>query len=162
MSEPPRRRSPIHVRPVTPADAGAWLRMRCALWPEGSESEHRDEIEEFFAGRLRQPLASLVALTPSGDAVGFAELSIRSYAEDCATDHVAYLEGWYVAPDARRKGGGGALVRAAEEWARAQGCTEFASDALIDNAVSAAAHRALGFQETVQIRCFRKDIRPTA
>lgn len=162
MSEPPRRRSPIHVRPAIPADAGAWLRMRCALWPEGSESEHRDEIEEFFAGRLCQPLATLVALAPSGDAVGFAELSIRSYAEDCVTDHVAYLEGWYVAPDARRKGVGGALVRAAEEWARAQGCTEFASDALIDNDVSAAAHRALGFQETVQIRCFRKDIRPTA
>jgi len=50
------------------------------------------------------------------------------------------------------------LVRVAEDWARSQGCTEFASDALIDNHVSAAAHRALGFQETVQIRCFRKVI----
>ena len=72
------------------------------------------------------------------------------------TDRVAYLEGWYVVPAARRQGVGAALVRAAEDWARSQGCTEFASDALIDNAVSAAAHRALGFQETVQIRCFRK------
>jgi aminoglycoside 6'-N-acetyltransferase I len=101
-------------------------------------------------------LATLVALRSSGDVVGFAELSIRSYAEDCVTDHVAYLEGWYVVPEARRRGVGSALVRAAEEWARSQGCTEFASDALIDNEVSAAAHRALGFQETVQIRCFRK------
>jgi len=160
MSEPPRKRSPIQVRPVTPADAGAWLRMRCALWPEGSETEHRDEIERFFAGQLRDPLATLAALNAAGDPVGFAELSIRSYAEDCVTDRVAYLEGWYVATDARRQGIGGALVRAAEEWARAQGCTEFASDALIDNAVSAAAHRALGFDETVQLRCFRKDITP--
>jgi aminoglycoside 6'-N-acetyltransferase I len=40
----------------------------------------------------------------------------------------------------------------------AQGCTEFASDALIDNDVSARAHTALGFTETSQIRCFRKDI----
>ncbi len=34
----------------------------------------------------------------------------------------------------------------------------FASDALLDNVDSAAAHRALGFQETVQIRCFRKSL----
>ena len=153
MSEP--RRKGIQVRPVIPADAGAWLRMRCALWPEGAETEHRDEIDRFFAGQLSQPLATLIALS-SSEVVGFAELSIRSYAEDCVTDHVAYLEGWYVEPDARRQGVGTALVRAAEEWARSQGCTEFASDALIDNDVSAAAHHALGFQETVQIRCFRK------
>ena len=145
-----------HVRAVTTSGAAAWLRMRCDLWPDGSEAEHRAEIDQFFAGQLREPLATLVALNSSGDAVGFAELSIRSYAEDCATDRVAYLEGWYVVPEARRQGVGTALVHAAEEWARLQGCTEFASDALIDNHVSAAAHRALGFQETVQIRCFRK------
>jgi aminoglycoside 6'-N-acetyltransferase I len=160
MSEPRRKGALVQVRAVTSSDAGSWLRMRCDLWPAGSESEHRDEIERFFAGQLREPLATLVALNAAGDPVGFAELSIRSYAEDCVTDRVAYLEGWYVAPAARRQGVGRALVRAAEEWARAQGCTEFASDALIDNDVSAAAHRALGFDETVQLRCFRKDITP--
>lgn len=152
----PRKRSLVQVRPVTSADGDAWLRMRCDLWPESSESDHGDEIGKFFAGQLQQPLAALIALSPSGHAVGFAELSIRTYAEDCVTDRVAYLEGWYVVSAARRQGVGAALVRAAEDWARSQGCTEFASDALIDNAVSAAAHRALGFQETVQIRCFRK------
>ena len=156
MSEPRRKGPPVRVRLATSADAGAWLRMRSALWPEGSESEHRDEIDRFLAGQLSQPLATLLAMNSSGDAVGFLELSIRAYAEDCVTDHVAYLEGWYVVPEARRQGVGAALVHAAEEWARSQGCTEFASDALIDNHVSAAAHRALGFQETVQIRCFRK------
>ena len=55
---------------------------------------------------------------------------------------------------------GRALVAAAEEWAREQGCTEFASDPLLENESSAAAHRALGFQETVQIRCFRKQLGP--
>jgi aminoglycoside 6'-N-acetyltransferase I len=130
--------------------------MRCALWPEGSEAEHRTEIDQFFAGQLRDPLEVLLATTASGEAIGFAELSIRAYAEDCVTDRVAYLEGWYVAPAARRQGVGRALVSAAEKWAVVQGCTEFASDALIDNDVSAAAHRALGFAETVQLRCFRK------
>ena len=146
----------MHVRSATAADAADWLRLRCALWPEGPAVEHRDEIARYFAGTLREPLEVLLAHDAAGAVVGFAELSIRSYAEDCVTDRVAYLEGWYVVPEARRRGVGRVLVAAAERWARAQGCSEFASDALIDNAVSALAHRALGFVETVQIRCFRK------
>jgi aminoglycoside 6'-N-acetyltransferase I len=145
-----------HIRPVTVTDSQDWLHMRCALWPGGSEGEHRDEIERFFAGQLRNPLQTLLAVDDAGDPVGFVELSLRSYAEDCVTDRVAYLEGWYVVPQARRRGVGRALVCAAEAWAREQGCAEFASDALLDNHTSVTAHRALGFEETVQIRCFRK------
>ena len=148
----------LDVRSVAPADAGAWLRMRCDLWPDDAEASHRAEIERFFNGELREPLAVLIAVEASGAPLGFVELSIRPYAEDCLTDRVAYLEGWYVVPGARRQGVGRALVTAAENWGRAQGCTEFGSDALLDNAVSAAAHKALGFEETVQLRCFRKDL----
>jgi aminoglycoside 6'-N-acetyltransferase I len=106
------------------------------------------------------PLAVLIAEDDGGKLVGFAELSIRNYAEDCVTDRVAYLEGWYVVPGARRKGVGRALIAGAEQWGKGQGCTEFASDAVIDNEISAAAHRALGFTETVRIRCFRKQLAP--
>lgn len=146
------------VRPVTPADAAAWLRMRCELWPDDTEAQHRAEIERYFTGQLREPLAVLLAVDAAGNALGFVELSIRAYAEDCTTDRVAYLEGWYVVAGARRQGVGRALVAAAEDWGRAQGCTEFGSDTLVDNHSSAAAHQALGFTETVQLRCFRKDL----
>jgi aminoglycoside 6'-N-acetyltransferase I len=129
--------------------------MREALWPDETGS-HAQEIEDFLAGRLKNPLEVLLAVDDAGAPVGFVELSIRNYAEDCLTDRVAYLEGWYVVAEARRRGVGAALVRAAEDWGRAQGCTEFGSDALLDNEVSATAHRALGFDETVRIRCFRK------
>ena len=88
--------------------------------------------------------------------VGFAEASRRAYAEGCETSPVGFLEGWYVLPTHRRQGVGRALVAAAEDWARALGCGEFASDALADNAMSAAAHQALGFEEVEVIRCFRK------
>ena len=148
------------VRPATPSDKQAWLRMRRALWPDDEGDSHAREIDEFFAGRSKMPLEVLLAVDESGTAVGFAELSIRPYAEDCETDRVAYLEGWYVDPHARRQGVGRALVIAAENWAKRQGCTEFGSDALLDNHASAAAHRALGFTETVQIRCFRKVLEP--
>jgi aminoglycoside 6'-N-acetyltransferase I len=148
----------VTVGPAKRADAGAWLVMRIALWPEGTAESHKEEIERFFAGELHMPLAVLVAALDDGGLAGFAELSIRAYAEDCVTDRVAYLEGWYVIPEMRRRGIGRALVAAAEDWARGQSCTEFASDAVLDNLESAAAHEALGFRETVQIRCFRKDV----
>jgi aminoglycoside 6'-N-acetyltransferase I len=132
--------------------------MRVALWPEGTSSEHAGETDQFFAGTLKNPLEVLLAVDQAGKTIGFAELSIRNYAEDCETDRVAYLEGWFVEEDCRRRGVGTDLVAAAEAWARAQGCTEFGSDALLDNTTSAAAHRALGFEETAQIRCFKKNL----
>jgi aminoglycoside 6'-N-acetyltransferase I len=132
--------------------------MRRALWPEHGDNYHAPEIQRFLAGELKMPLAVLLAEDDDGRVVGFVELSIRPYAEGCLTDRVAFLEGWYVMPDARRRGVGRALVAAAEEWAQAQGCTEFASDAEADNTMSARAHRALGFEEVVIIRCFRKDL----
>ena len=145
------------IHPATWADRAAWLRMRDRLWPD-EDHGHGAEIDRFFDGAIGMPLEVLIAIDERGEALGFVELSIRGYAEDCVTDRVAYLEGWYVEPEARRIGVGRALVRAAEEWGRGQGCTEFASDALIDNDVSARAHLALGFEETVQIRCFRKSL----
>jgi len=82
----------------------------------------------------------------------------RPRLEGCRTRRVAYLEGWFVVPDARPQGVGRALISAAEESGRAQGCTEFASDTRPDNTTSAAAHRALGFSETGLVLCFRKDL----
>lgn len=148
------------VRSATAGDASAWLRMRGALWPEQQSDWHALEIDGFFAGQLRMPLEVLLAIDGSGTPVGFAELSIRPYAEGCSTDRVAYLEGWYVVPECRGQGVGAALVAAAERWARGQGCVELGSDTEIGNTVSAAAHRALGFEETVRIRCFRKALAP--
>jgi aminoglycoside 6'-N-acetyltransferase I len=149
---------PAEIRSATREDVSAWIHMRQALWPVSSPPWHAEEVDKYFAGQLRMPLEVLIAFDDVGRAIGFAELSIRAYAEGCTTERVAYLEGWYVEPDARRTGVGRALVDAAERWAVRQGCTEFGSDAVLDNAASAAAHAALGFEETVQIRCFKKAI----
>jgi aminoglycoside 6'-N-acetyltransferase I len=148
----------ISIREVTRADADAWRKLRHALWPDTSEIEHRDEIERFLAGTAREPLAVLLAEDATGTIVGLAELSIRSYAEGCHSGRVAFLEGWYVAEEFRRRGVGKALVAAAERWGIAQGCTEFASDTQVDNDISAAAHRQCGFTEVEVIRCFRKEL----
>lgn len=147
----------MRVRPVTSDDAEVWLRLRCDLWPDGSEQEHRNEIGKFLSGQAREPIAVLIA-SDSEAVVGFVELSIRPCAEACRTNRVAYLEGWYVAPQARGRGVGRALIKASERWAQDHGCTEFASDAQPDNETSIAAHYAVGFEDAGVVRCFRKDL----
>jgi aminoglycoside 6'-N-acetyltransferase I len=157
-----RRGGDVHVRPVTKSDASTWLRMRCALWPEGRTHEHRHDIDRYFAGRRHEPKAAFIAIDVNGSPRGFVELSIRNIVDSCETDRVTYLEGWYVVPDARRTGVGTALVAAAEQWGIEQGCTEFGSDSLVDNRVSRVAHLALGFEETGVVRNYRKDlVRPS-
>lgn len=139
-----------------PDDRDEWLLLRRGLWPEGSAAEHAAEISDYFEGRAPAPLAVILAFDTSHQPVGLAELSIRWCAEGCQTDRVAYLEGWYVVPEARRGGVGRALVAAAEEWARAQDCSEFASDTNMANELGALAHAGVGFEEVGLVRCFRK------
>jgi aminoglycoside 6'-N-acetyltransferase I len=147
----------VRIKHVTRSDADAWLDLRYALWPDGTRAEHSQEIAQFFAGQLAEPLAVLIAVEPAGRVVGLAELSIRASAEGCQTADVACLEGWYVDPTVRRQGIGRALVTAAEDWARSRGCQEFASDTEPGNMVGVAAHRALGFAP-VNAVTFRKNL----
>lgn len=149
----------VTVRPAERRDSTAWLEMRQALWPEGSEAEHGEEIERYFRDEFpREPWVTLVAEGTDNRILGFAEASIRPYAEGCRGPRVAYLEGWFVLPEVRRQGIGRALIDATEAWGRAQGCSELASDAHPGNAGSVAAHGALGFEDVGLVRCFKKDI----
>jgi aminoglycoside 6'-N-acetyltransferase I len=145
------------VRAAQPPDIDAWIRMRAELWPDDLE-EHRSAANRFFAGHRHEPAEVFLAFDDAGRAIGFAELSIRNIVDSCSSERVAYLEGWYVDPPARRHGVGAALIANAERWALAQGCTEFGSDSLIDNPVSQLAHRALGFAETGRVVNYRKDL----
>ncbi len=146
----------IRIRPVETSDKTRWLNLRCALWPTG-EPSHEREIERYFQGKSKVPQFVLIAAVDSY-LCGFAEYSIRAYAEACKTDHVGYLEGLYVEPEYRGKGVGRALVEAGEEWARGEGCIELASDADLKNHLSAEVHDRLGFEEVGQLRCFRKSL----
>lgn len=150
------------VRPARPVDAASWARLRAALWPAEPKAELRREVDQFFAGRLRHVRAVFMAEAESGRIVGLAEMNIRPYAEGCSTDRVAFLEGWYVEPQYRRRGIGAALIGAAERWAVKNRCSEFASNSLHDNELGRAAHLAVGFEEVEVTRHFRKELRLAA
>ncbi|HEY4643041.1 MAG TPA: GNAT family N-acetyltransferase [Thermoanaerobaculia bacterium] len=98
-----------------------------------------------------------VAEDERGLPAGFAEVTLRSRADGCdPLQPVGYLEGWYVAEPHRRTGRGRDLLRASEQWARAQGCSEMASDTWLDNDVSQQVHQALGFEVVDRVVHFRK------
>jgi len=136
-------------------DQPGWLDMRLALWPDASADEHR----AYMAISLAQPerFLQLMVYDERRQPLGFIEGSIRNdYVNGTASSPVGFVEGVYVAPAARRKGVARQLYAAIGDWAKARGCSELASDALVDNEVSQRAHRALGFRETERVVYFTR------
>jgi len=147
----------MRIRPLELRDRGAWAAMRAALWPEADPDELAHETLQHFAG-ARSADEVFVAEDVTGRLLGFLELSLRPHAEGCLSSPVPYIEAWYVAAEARGAGTGQALMEAAENWARLRGFSEIASDAMLENEASHAAHRAIGFEEVERIVCFRKSL----
>ncbi len=144
------------IRPVGKNDLNEWFRLRKLLWDESSDEEHRAEMLDIYEHTETQLV--LAAEIGGGKLVGFLEASIRPFVEDCHTDHVGYLEGWFVEPEFRKHGIGRKLVRHAEQWARRKGCTEMASDSEIGNNTSLQAHLKLGYDISSKLIHLRKDL----
>ena len=94
-----------------------------------------------------------------GEAAGFAQCQLRhDYVEGTETSPVGYLEGIYVREADRGKGIARRLLRACENWAKEQGCTEFASDCELTNIEGQGFHRAVGFEEANRIVAYVRKI----
>jgi aminoglycoside 6'-N-acetyltransferase I len=151
----------ILVRLGVPSDAEQVSRLCCALWPDASPEEHREEIMPILAGRPSGilPAVLFVAETTAGNLAGFLEVSLRSHADGCDVRHpVGFVEGWFVIEAERRRGIGARLLAAAETWARSQGCREMASDTWIDSSLSQQIHEALKFEVVDRCVHYRKKL----
>jgi aminoglycoside 6'-N-acetyltransferase I len=133
----------VIVREMRADESRPVLVMMRRLWPDCDDQEVAYE-------------AVLVVERDTGGLGGFLALDRRSCAEGCTSRPVAYVEGWWVDEDLRRRGWGRRLMQAAEAWARAKGSRELASDTHPDNEVSLRAHRELGFDEVERSVCLRK------
>jgi len=150
----------MNIRTVTSADRSEWLRLLLALYPDTTDADHVPAIDAYFKGESTgELLPAVVFVADRGDGRlgGVLELSVRDYAEGC-TGRTPYVESWYVDADLRGKGVGRALIAAAEQWARDRQFSELASDTPLDNDLSCAAHRALGFEEVERVIHFRKPL----
>lgn len=146
----------FRIRALREADLAEWFRLRKLLWEGSTDAEHKAEMRDIYEHRETQLV--LVAETEDGKLIGFLEASIRPFVEDCHSEHVGYLEGWFVDGDYRRNGIGRRLVAEAENWARRKGCEEMASDAEIGNDSSLEAHLKIGYEETSRLVHLRKDL----
>jgi aminoglycoside 6'-N-acetyltransferase I len=149
------------IRRAQLSDREQIVAMRLLLWPECSREDEARDFDAFLTSGAASgmPAAILVAEDGNGLLAGFIEAGLRSHADGCDIAHpVGFVEGWFVREEFRGRGMGGELMRAAEEWARAHGCREMASDALIDNRPSEEAHRALGFEVVDRCVHLRKSL----
>ena len=145
----------MQVRRFRDDDVSEWLRLSQALDPATPREEHLADMRLI---RARRDAAVFVIERPTGGLAGYVEVASRSYADGCATSPVGYVEAWYVDADVRRAGYGRALLQAAEDWARAQGYTEIASDALLENELSLYAHLGSGYRIVDRVVQFRKSL----
>lgn len=136
-------------------EIAGWLAMRQALWPEGLQAEHIEEMDSLLADSKRY--GQFIVLDKRGEPAGFIEAALRyDYVNGTDTSPVAFIEGIYVKPNCRSQGFARQLVDAVIGWAREQGCVELASDTQLENVVSQDVHKALGFVETERVVYFRK------
>jgi aminoglycoside 6'-N-acetyltransferase I len=143
------------IRQAGRGDSAALALLALQLWSNDTFDELKSEFE-----RLSESEDAACFLKYAGEKpVGFAQCQLRrDYVEGTETSPVGYLEGIYVREDDRRQGIARSLLSACESWAKAKGCTEFASDCELDNADSLRFHLAAGFEETNRIICFKKDL----
>jgi len=145
----------VNIRRARESDRVEHARMRGLLWPDEDLVELEADTASWL-GIVDPDQVAFVAERDDGGLCGFAEASVRKYANGVDEAPCAFLEGWWVDQDVRRSGVGRALVAAVEGWARERGFHELGSDALLDNTLSHQAHRALGFEERERVVCFRK------
>ena len=142
------------IRQATVSDAAAVAALAVQLWPDHT----MDDMTAEFSALLALPDAA-VFLAEDGAPVGFAQCQLRrDYVEGATASPTGYLEGVYVAPSHQHRGIAGSLLTACEAWARAQGCTEFASDCEMDNHSSLAWHLKAGFAEMGRTIWFAKKL----
>ena len=143
------------IRRAKLADLPVLTELALELWPD-----HGADKMCFDLGKIMTAGKSVFFLAYEEEKpVGFAQCQLRhDYVEGTETSPVGYLEGIYVKQEAREHGFASQLMKACEDWARAERCMEFASDCEIDNEESLAFHLKLGFKEANRIICFTKQL----
>lgn len=145
----------MNIRQATQNDARVTGELALLLWPDHTA----EELEGEFSELLGSPEAAVFLAFDGEEPVGFSQVQLRhDYVEGTSTSPVGYLEGLFVKEAYRQKGLARELVLQAEQWARDQGCREFASDCELDNEISLQVHLALGFTEANRIICFTKPL----
>ena len=136
-------------------EVSSLAKLAVLLWPE----HQAEAMEQEIALLMAESKAAFFLAWESELPIGFAQCALRhDYVEGTSTSPVGYLEGLYVLEEHRRGGVAAGLLSACENWARQQGCREFASDCELHNEQSLRFHLTTGFEEANRIICFTKKL----
>ena len=134
----------VKIRSARPGDAPAAAGLMAQL-ADHARGHIDPGVEDRFRAMLKLPgYAIFVAEDRGGQAVGLLTTSQRWtlwHAGPCAL-----IEELVVDKGARRQGIGRALIQAALDWARGQGCSEVEVSTEPDNTDARAFYRRLGFK----------------
>lgn len=144
----------ITIRRVTQEDKAEWFRMRKGIWPDVPDHYMTFDMDALLADDNYLVIFGCDGNRP----IGLTEARLRDYAEGCSTSPVGYIEGWYVQDEYRGQRIAGMMTQAAEDWMRAKGCTEAASDTWLDNEPSIRAHLNMGYNEVERLIHFMKKL----
>lgn len=143
------------IRKADINDLDTITRLASSLWRDCPLSELKDE----FSSVVSDDDCACFIKCVDGQAVGFAQCGLRrDYVEGTNSSPVGYLEGIFVEKAFREKGFAKELLKACENWAKAKGCIEFASDCELTNKDSLSFHLKTGFKEAGRIICFVKKL----
>ncbi|MEN6594488.1 MAG: aminoglycoside 6'-N-acetyltransferase [Clostridiaceae bacterium] len=146
------------LRKAAVSDSSALAQLAILLWPNHAFEDLKQEIEAL----LSNPNAAFFLYFDRDIPAGFAQCQLRhDYVEGTNSSPVGYLEGVFVIESHRKQGIATRLLENCEQWARENGCVEFASDCEITNMNSYAFHVKFGFQEANRIICFCKKLTPS-
>ena len=152
----------------------SFLGYKDVILPVGNKNDFKIILEEDskkldevvvvgYATQKKVNLTGSVASVSAKDIqdipVGFAQCGLRhDYVEGTDSSPVGYLEGIFVKEEYRKQGYAKELMSACEQWAKKQGCVEFASDCELSNTDSFAFHMSMGFEEANRVICFTKKL----
>ncbi len=143
------------IDPAKTTEANMVAELAIQMWEDNTMDELAEEFKEIISGDD----AIIFLAEMDGAAVGFAQCQLRhDYVEGTDSSPVGYLEGIFVQEEYRGHGIAKQLLKACENWASEQGCTEFASDCELANSESLKFHISMGFEEANRIICFTKKL----
>jgi aminoglycoside 6'-N-acetyltransferase I len=142
----------VVIREIRKSDREMWLGMYRKLFAQYSDEALLAEIDRVFKSGKR----SAYVAEADGVPAGFAEYSLRDYANGCNSQPVPFLEGIWISEDFRSQGIAKALVQYLEVKAKMAGFKEFGSDVEISNYPSQLMHERLGFEQTEKVIFYRK------
>ena len=141
------------IKQALTEDSRIVAELAMLLWPENELDNLEKELKEYIDKGV------IFIYFHGNGAVAFAQCSLRhDYVEGTDSNPVGYLEGIFVKEEYRRSGIAKRLLAQCEEWAKNQGCSEFASDCELDNTDSLDFHLNIGFEEANRIICFKKGL----